>query len=601
MVLSEVYKYAKQYTLISGRLSVTSLGKKKAHLLIRELDKLKTVFGRESAHHKKSLLKAMSARKITSSETLQSYHDILCFLRAYPDNAGILKLIESQLKTFAGRVELYKIQAGDRQAKWLADSGIVNSSVSHTFSFELTAYLVRHFKDMAEIDWDSYNEQGIDTISAFLPLLVSWQENDTLDNDLELETADWLKLARAKSDRTDLSLLTKLLTTSGLSRAVQRHLYENAEIPVKWILTNCRASRTLKRIPCKKIFYQNEKLIGRTRDLRARLGEPPSKLVMLPRKQGEEYVNSIKDVLGVRCRELYPLIHANASEIYISEPGRGLRLVILGDQQDIRLPLEANFGAMLVRNGMPVGYGIGCMFFDRCEIAINVFPSYRSGESSFIIEEFFRLFYHHFGARELLVRSYQIGDDNEEALESGSFWFYYKLGFRSVNKQVRKLADKENEKIKANKNYRSSLATLKKLAKGDIFFHIDPSKMTGFKELPLKNLGHIVTDYVKRKFDANRRLAEEQSVLYLARILKIKGWHRWTAEEIDSFKRLAPLIASIPGLNRWSPKDKADLAKIIRAKGSINERNFVLLCNKHPKFRAAIHKMAFGWGKRGHN
>jgi len=574
------------------------LSKKKAYLLIRELDKLKTVFDQESARNKISLLKALSAKKISGSETLQACHDILCFMRAYADNTVILAAVEKELKSFAKRVEYYKANARDPQAKWLGDSGIVNSSVSHTFSFELTAYLVKRFRELVEIDWDSYNEQGTDTISAILPLLVSWQENDTLDNDLEIETADWLKLARAKSDKTDLSLLIKLLSTSGLPRAIQRHLYENAEIPVKWTLTNCPASRTLKRIPFKKIFYQKERLIGRTRDLRARLAERPSRLVMLSKKQGQEYVDSIKDVLGVRCRELYPLMHANASEIYISEPGRGLRLVILGDQQDIRLPLEANFGAMLVRNGMPVGYGIGCMFFDRCEIAINVFPSYRSGESSFIIEEFFRLFHHHFGARQLLVRSYQIGDDNEEALESGSFWFYYKLGFRPVNKEVRKLADREYEKIKANKNYRSSMSTLKKLAKGDIFFHIDPSKMADFKELPLKNLGYIVTDYARRKFDSNRRLAEEQSVLYLARLLKIKGWTRWSPEEIDSFKRLAPLIACIPGLSRWSPKEKADLAKIIRAKGSINERNFVLLCNKHPKFRAAIHEMAFDWGKR---
>ena len=573
--------------------------KKQAYLLIRELDKLKTVFDQQSAQNKISLLKALSSKKITGNETLQACHDILCFMRAYPDNAGILAAIERELKFFSKRVEYYKNKARDPRAQWLGDSGIVNSSVSHTFSYELTTYLAKRFKELVEIDWDSYNEQGTDTISAILPLLVSWQENDTLDNDLEIETADWLKLARAKSDKTDLSLLIKLLSTSGLPREVQRHLYENAEIPVKWTLTNCPASRTLKRIPFKKLFYQKERLIGRTRDLRARLAERPSKLAMLSKKQGQEYVDSIKDVLGVRCRELYPLMHANASEIYISEPGRGLRLIILGDQQDIRLPLEANFGAMLVRNGIPVGYGIGCMFFDRCEIAINVFPSYRSGESSFIIEEFFRLFHHHFGARQLLVRSYQIGDDNEEALESGSFWFYYKLGFRSVNKEVRKLADKENEKIKANKNYRSSMSTLKKLAKGDIFFHVDPSKMVDFKELPLKNLGYIVTDYAKRKFDSNRRLAEEQSVLYLARLLKIKGWTRWSPEEIDSFKRLAPLIACIPGLSKWSPKDRTALAKIIRAKGSINERNFVLLCNKHPKFREAIHRMAFGWRKRG--
>lgn len=572
--------------------------KKKAYVLIKELDNLKTIFNPEATRTKIAVLKAISSMQINGSGSLQAYHDILCFMRAYPDNAGIFKIVEKELQAFNKRVEFYKTNSSDHHADELADSGIINSSVSHTFSYELTAFLTQKYVSLAEIDWETYNEQGTDAISTFLPLLVSWQENDTLDNDLTIETSDWLKLARGRSDKTDLNLLIKLLTTSGLSRNVQGYLFENSEIPVKWTLTNCLASRTLKRLPYEKIFYQKERLIGRTKDLRDRLTEPPSKLSLLPKNQGEEYVQSIKEVLGVRCRELYPLIHSNSSEVYINEPGRGLKIVILGNDQDIRLPLEANFGAMLVRNGMPIGYGIGCMSFDRCEIAINIFPSYRAGESSFIIEEFFRLFYYHFGARQLLVRSYQIGDDNQEALESGSFWFYYKLGFRSANKKVRALADRESEKIKADKNYRCPISVLKRLATGDIFFHIDPACMAGFEELPLKNLGYVVTEYVAKKFDANRRLAEEQSVIYVARILNIKGWQSWTNREIDSFNRLAPLIACIPDLKRWSRKEKADLAKIIRAKGSISERNFVLFCNRHPKFKDAIHKLAFGWKPR---
>jgi hypothetical protein len=448
-----------------------------------------------------------------------------------------------------------------------------------------------------EIDWTSYNRSKMDNISAFLPLLVAWQENDTLDNDLTIDTSDWLNKARSRYDDSDLSVLLRLLKTSGLNQSIQRHLFENAEIPVKWILTDCPASRTLKRIPFKKIFYQKKPMVGRTRNLRTKLSEPPTKLTLLPPKQGEDYVRSIREVLGVRWRELFPLIHSNPAEVYINEPGRGIQLVILGNNPDIRLPLESNFGAMLVRNGMSVGYGIGCMLFERVEIAINIFPAFRKGESSFIIEQFFRLFHHHFNAKLFLVRSYQVGDDNEEALESGSFWFYYKLGFRSVNKRVRILADKEYEKIKADRSYRCSMSVLKRLAKGDVFLHIDPRKMDDYRELPLKDLGYIVTKYITDNFNGDRQLAIKKSVLHVARILNIESWRQWSKDEITGFERLAPLIANIPNPEDWTKKEKTHLARIIRAKGAVHERDFVMLSNKYRNFKEAVEKMAFEWEK----
>lgn len=568
--------------------------RKHTRTLIELLDKLKTGFDSKSSSTKLTILNVLAGREIIDANLLESYHDILCFLRAYPDNPGMLKAVESEFNRFHERIEKYKTESGDRRAKWLQDTGIVNTELSHTFSYELTVALSEWYRENIEIDWKLYDKSDTDTISAFMPLIVAWQENDTLDNDLTIDTRDWLKLAKSKKDSTELSILLKLLQTCGLSRAVQRHLYENAEISTLWKLPNCPASRTLKRIPFKRKYYQKQPIIGRTKNLRERLREPAPKLKRLSIKEGKEYVRHIREVLGIRCRELYPLIHSNPREIYIFEPGRGLQLVVLGNDQDIRLPLESNFGAMLVRNGMPIGYGIGCMLFERVEIAINIFPAYRTGESSFIIEEFFRLFYHHFGARLLLVRSYQVGDDdNTEALESGSFWFYYKLGFRSVNNRVRVLADREYEKIKTRKKYRSSMRTLRRLSKGDVFFHIDPAKMDGYRELPLKNLGYLVTEYIRDKYYGERQLAIDKSVSYLARVLGVKGWRRWTDNEISSFERLAPLFAAIPGLTKWTKKEKPDLARIIRAKGSNCERDFVRLCNNHHKFKDTIEQLAF--------
>ncbi len=559
------------------------------------LDKLKTGFDNESTNAKITILRKLSSAEIIDAETLESYHDILCFVRAYPDSRLVMNIAENELQNFGERIKHYTKNSKDRQAKKLLDSGIVGTVVSYEFSYELTVSLSEWFENLVEIDWNRYEKNETNSITAILPLLVAWQENDTLENDLTIPTSEWLNYGRSKKDHTDLQVLLKILRSSGLSRAVQRHLFESAEIPVKWALKDCKASRTLQGIPFKKIFFQKKPLISRTKDLRTELKKTPVPLKLLTPAQGKNQVRNIKEVLGVRCRELFPLINSNPTEVYINEPDRGVMLVILGNNPDIRLPLESNFGAMLVRNGIPIGYGIGCMLFERVEIAINIFPAFRTGESSFIIEQFFRLFYHHFGAKLLLVRSYQVGDDNEEALESGSFWFYYKLGFRSVNKRVRQLADTEYEKIQADRSYRCSMNILKRLAKGDIFFHIDSNKMNDYKELPLKNLGYIVTKYIADKFDGDRQLAIKKSVSQVARILNIQNWKSWSDDEITGFERLAPIIANIPDLHAWTKNEKAAMARIIRAKGTVRERDFVRLTQKHNKFKEAIDKMAFGW------
>jgi hypothetical protein len=80
----------------------------------------------------------------------------------------------------------------------------------------------------------------------------------------------------------------------------------------------------------------------------------------------------------------------------------------------------------------------------------------------------------------------------------------------------------------------------------------------------------------------------------IARILSIKGWRRWSENEILSFKRLAPLIECIPDLKSWGAKEKSLLGRILRAKGKVREREFVLLCNKHKRFQEAIEKLGFG-------
>lgn len=534
----------------------------------------------------------LNVANFPSAADLERFHDLLCFLRAYPDSLDQLNRVERTLLEFAGRIERYKRLQGDDEAAELADSGIVGTSVSHTFSYDLTRAIAHWYPGLVDIDWPAYNQNREANLLQFLPLLVAWQENDSIDNDPDYDAQAWLRSGQSRKRQSTLAVLLHLLTTSRYDHATARALFENAQIPVKWTLTNSPASRTLKRLPATKLFFQREPIKGRTRDLRADLNRPARKLESLSRAQGEQYVRAIKEVLGVRCRELFPLIGSNPSEVYRYRPGRGVEIIIFGNNPDIRLPLESNFGAMLVRNGMPVGYGISAMLFERAEIAINIFPAFRSGESSFIIESFFHLFVKHFGARVLLVRSYQVGDDNEEAIESGSFWFYYKLGFRPVKQKIRRLADIEARKVAARKGYRTGVPMLKKLAKSDVFFHLDPAKCDEYAELSLPNLGYAVSNYIRDRFDGSRIAAVMQSIKHLVRTLGISDLRQWSASERIALERMAPLICCIPDLPSWPLTLRRKLARIVRAKGSRCERDYVRLTLDHSRFQQAMQNLS---------
>lgn len=562
--------------------------------LVGELGRLRGQFDRagEAASRKLAVVFRLRDAAMTKPGQLSSYHDQLLFLRAYPDGAEILEEAERQLATFGARIARYKVASGDADASAFLDRGIVGTPVSNVFTYRFVNAIARLYPGRIEIDWNAYDESEDADLLGVISPVVSWQEKDAIENDDDFDSRVWLNLSRGGDDATSLDALLRLLSTSGLSRELQRTLYEDAEIPVRWTVSEFGASRTGRRVPFDRVFFQEGPTVGRAPDLRAELALPAAPLTLLPEAQGREYVRAITEVLGSRCRELFPLIGASSDEVYLHEPGRGVRIVVYGSLPEIRLPLEANHGLMLVKNGVPIGYGLGAMLFDRCEIAINIFPEYRSGESAFIFERVAHLFVAHFGARVLVIRPYQVGEDNEEALESGAFWFYFKFGFRPVRSRVRAVAEEEWARIAADRSYRSPIKTLKRLAKSDIFFHLEAERMDGYSELSAARVGYAVTAFIAREFAGDRRKAERQSVRRVAQAFGISNWKQWSADEITGFHRMAPLLACLPGVERWSARDKNLLARIVRAKGSRRERDYALLVSRHSRFRDAVERLA---------
>ena len=145
-----------------------------------------------------------------------------------------------------------------------------------------------------------------------------------------------------------------------------------------------------------------------------------------------------------------------------------LEIVVLGVLPEKRLPVRAGYAPFFFRNGIPVGYGDAFLLGQKIEVSFNIFPAFRRGESAWTFARLLKLYQQLFGSRVFTIDPYQVGLGNDEAIESGAFWFYRKLGFRPTDPKIERLARAEEKRRR-----RSSAATLKKLAKSGMVLESD--------------------------------------------------------------------------------------------------------------------------------
>src|SRR5258708_15432911 len=134
-----------------------------------------------------------------------------------------------------------------------------------------------------------------------------------------------------------------------------------------------------------------------------------------------------------------------------------------------RLPLRAYVAGLTLKNGVPVNYIEAIGLCEWLEVGFNTFYTYRHGETAWIYAQALRCLCALTRAKTISIYPYQIGQNNDEALESGAFWFYRKLGFRSGSRQLEQVARREEQKIAVNPLYRTPKKTLKLLAEAQMF------------------------------------------------------------------------------------------------------------------------------------
>jgi hypothetical protein len=553
-----------------------------SRMLVDALGACASRFGAAARREKLHLLARLAGTPVTSAAMLDRLHEVLCFLRAYPDDAAVQDAADQALRDIAPRVRRLTSTARAR----LHDSGIADTDLDYPFGLPMTSWLATRFPSDVTIAWPKFD--GGERLEEALSLLVTPTEGEAFTEG-GLGWRRWLRLAGGER-RSDLEVLLRLFRAATMSEDAREWLFESLELPIVWRLRGAAPSRTLLRLRDAPTAWHRTELrrggIELSREIRRPLRPPrPAN-----RALAAAVIEAARASMATRARELHAFANPNADDVLVADPGDGLRIALVGLRPDDRLPLDAYYAYLAFKNGMPISYGGGWGCFGTLEFALNIFESFRQGESAHLIGHILRVYDQVFRMRRVVVDRSQIDESNREALESGAFYFYAKLGFRPIDPEVRGLAEAERSRIARDPGYRSSMAMLKRLGQSNLALTLDSDAPT--TTVTGSRLAALVTDHITRAFDGDRRAATADATTRVARALGVRDWRRWPGPERRAFERLSMVIALIPDLARWPADERQRLRQVMRAKGGVSEAVYVARLDAHRRVRESLHALA---------
>ena len=302
-------------------------------------------------------------------------------------------------------------------------------------------------------------------------------------------------------------------------------------------------------------------------------------------------IDLARATMVTRARDLDAFAHGNRNDVRLIDCGAGLQVTLIGVNPKQRFLLETLYGFLLLKNGVPVGYGTYLALFNSAEVAFTIFDTFRTAEAAWMYSRVLKIAHDVLGCDVFTVDPYQIGRDNDDAIRSGAWWFYQKLGFRPRSTECLQLMRREERRIKATRTHRSSAATLKKLASDNLYLYSNVRRNDVIGMLPLANVGLRMTDYVAERFGFDRRAAEKTCAAEATRLLGARVTRRTPPGERLAWKRWGPLVLILPGIERWPDADKRALAAIVRSKGGPRESKYSLRFDRHRRLRRAIQRL----------
>ena len=545
--------------------------------ILGALERSRDHYGAGCAEAKLALLGRLERAELRSARAVWRLHELLCFLRAYPDDARVLAQVERMLARFAGRADLRRA----REA--LTDTGIAGTAIRYRFFWSTLRWLARRWPERLAIDRSE--TEVADKLASALPLLLTWAEAAAL-RELEPPAFAAIDRLRARGEGDAAFLARRIAAMPG--DAFTREAFHDAIEPTYELSPGPDTpSRTRAKHAAAPFAYQREPLRRARPDLRGELGRLHRAVRLVSAREGEQLIELARSAMVTRSRDLDAFAYGNARDVRLVDDGGGLGFVLIGVTPERRALVPATCGYLILHNGVPIGYGEAFVTGRSATMTFNIFASFRGGEAAYTFARTLAMVRHLFGTESFSFDPYQLGKGNDEAIASGAWWFYYKLGFRPLTADARRLLRAELARMRADPARRSSAATLRALAESHLLFDFDRSRTPSLP--PIAELGWRISDRLAARAGGERERALAECSRETMRLTGVRSLRGFSAGERLAWQRWSPLVVfALPGVSRWSRAERRALARVIRAKGGRDENEFIARFAAHPKLERAL-------------
>jgi hypothetical protein len=545
--------------------------------LVAELQAVHRTFGSAARREKKRLLRALAGGAALDVGDLPELCAVLEFVRAHPDDAQVLALAREVIVGLRDRVA--------REPAELDDTGVPGSVCRYPYSYAVLQRLDRRFPGALEIDWDAFEDQTL--LSSLLALCFTGPEGEAN----EYWPYAWPDFIERSGSRrsSDLGFFLRLLQTSGRSAVEQAALFEMCDIPIRYVLDQPGSGRPEVEVEAGEPFFQAEALPKERFELAPEIVRPLRLPRALSRARAERVLDACTAALASRSLEIHPLIYASPDDVLLVRFDRGVAVVLAGVLPEHRAPLGGSYFFMVLKNGVPAAYGPAAPLFGACELGINVFPEFRGGEIRFFYSQFMRLLHHAFGVELFHLTRYGMGEDNPDAIASGAFWFYRKLGFVPTSPAVEAMAREEEARMRREPGHRSDRKMLRRLSRTEAVLDLSARRRAPFD---FGALGMAVSRDIAARHDGDRAAAVRTASARVRRALGVRDFSRWSADERAALERLSLVLDLVPDLASFGARAKSTLIRILRSKGSSSETVATRLLAQHARLEAALRAVA---------
>lgn len=550
---------------------------------IYRLGEIRNRFDAASSREKLELLHSLHDVRARTPTEVTRLHAALCFIRAFPDSLDHYRHAQSHLAAFQDRVA--SLSAATRDELW--DTGIVGTQLNYRFSYEVATWLATRCPGLISIDWEEYPDSS--HLEALLPHLMQASESDHFDSGV-VDCRDWLEMACGSTGRTDFDWLIAQLNEEHLS-SVWAQMYNAADLPLIWQLSGAGNSMTLNTMSIRRLYPRANGMRRGFRAPKKEIMRPLESLQILSPRAGAAMIDVAMMSLAVRHRETNHFNYANRREVYLADVGEGISVAVFGIREKHRYPLECTMGFLILSNGVPIGYGGSSALFRQVNTGINIFDEYRGSEAAFLWVQVMRVYRQLTGCTRFIANPYQIGGENTEALKSGAFWFYYKLGYRPVLPSVRKLATREWARLQRSRTNRSDLKTMKRLVSCDMHLTLPGARPSDlFEEDWIETSSMLASESLAAIGSMTSDEAAERVGASVARDIGLRNLSRWPASEQRAYRQLAPIVAATKPA-QWPGEAKKSMRALLRAKGGSHEADYARLLAENHYFLKVLRKI----------